>query len=165
GFRDVNDTVPIDRHTLSPAGLALSDWIRVGNKEADSAITFVPDAKATLHHRVHFGRVRLRVGAVERARRVDENAARPAELLPFREESALLIEFLDAIVAAIGDEQPSLRVHREAVWRVELSGARSLLAPCFDERSVLVELDDAGVGVASVAVGHEDIAVGFDQPN
>ena len=44
--------------------------------------------------------------------------------------------------------------------RVELARARPLLAPLLDELPVLVELDDARVGVAAVAVGDEDSPFG-----
>ena len=43
---------------------------------------------------------------------VDEQAARAPELGPGVEKVAFLVEDLDAIVVAIGDEQPTARVHR-----------------------------------------------------
>src|SRR5205814_6655514 len=51
------------------------------------------------------------------------------------------------------------RIHRDRMRDVQIARARSLLAPRLDELPALVELDDAGVRVAAVPVGDEDIAV------
>src|SRR5262249_40389684 len=48
---------------------------------------------------------------------------------------------------------------RQGVGAVDLAGRAALLAPGLDELAGLVELDDAGVGVAAVTVGNEDVAV------
>src|SRR5712692_7918446 len=72
-----------------------------------------------------------------------------------------LIEDLEPHVVAIGDKQAAPGVERQAVGNVELPGGRALLSPRLDELPVLVELDDAGVAVAAVAVGDEDVAVGI----
>src|SRR5262245_4335033 len=58
---------------------------------------------------------RFGVGDVDRVVLGDEYAARPAELPPLVEKAAVLIEDLDAVVLAIGDEQPAARVDRDAV--------------------------------------------------
>src|SRR6516164_9316348 len=47
--------------------------------------------------------------------------------------------------------------------RVDLARPRALLAPSLDELAVLVEFDDAGIGVAAMPVADEDVAVGRDQ--
>jgi len=54
------------------------------------------------------------------------DAARPAELLPPGGEAAVLLQDLDAVVAAIGDEQPALLVHRDVVRRPELKDRKFL---------------------------------------
>ena len=51
--------------------------------------------------------VRLRVDRVERVVAIDVEAADAAELIPGVEVLAVLVEDLDAAVAAIGDEQPA----------------------------------------------------------
>ena len=58
---------------------------------------------------------------------VDVDAARPAELLPLIEELAVLVEDLDAVVLAVADEQPPLRIDRERVRHVELARRRPFL--------------------------------------
>src|SRR6185503_14027571 len=107
--------------------------------------------------------VRVRVGDIEDVVLVDIETARPAELTPLGEELALLVEDLNAAVGAVADEKAALRIHRERVRRVELAGARALLAPGLDELAVLGELHDAGIGLAAMAVGDEDAAVGRDE--
>ena len=62
---------------------------------------------------------------------VDVDAARPAELRPLLDELAVLIEDLDAVVAAVADEQAAPRIHRERVRLIELArpGARACPTP------------------------------------
>jgi uncharacterized protein YbjT (DUF2867 family) len=103
---------------------------------------------------------RLGIGDVDRVVLGDGDAARPAELMPLRDEPALLIEDLNAVVLAIADEQPSLRVDRDGVRLADLAVARSLAAPLLDERSVLAEPHHAVVRAVAMTVGHEDVAVG-----
>src|SRR5215470_5593673 len=80
---------------------------------------------------------------------VDEDAARPAELGPLVDELAILIENLDAVVAAVANEQAALRVHRDRVRPVKFAGARAFLAPGLDELAVLRELHDPRVGIST----------------
>src|SRR5262249_45585090 len=54
---------------------------------------------------------RLGIGGVENVVAVDVEAARPAELPPFGEKFSILVEDLDAVVRAVGDEQPPARIH------------------------------------------------------
>ena len=51
-----------------------------------------------------------------------------AELLPFREELAVLIEDLDAIVASVGYEKPPLRIHGQRM-QFEFARPRAELGP------------------------------------
>jgi hypothetical protein len=73
----------------------------------------------------------------------DRDAARPPELRPLVEEHAGLIENLNAVVVAIGDEEPAARIHSKGVRHVELAGAGSALAERLDEPPVLRPLADA----------------------
>src|SRR5437867_12651650 len=99
------------------------------------------------------------IGYVKDIVAVDVDPARPAELLPLCEEFAILVEDLDAIVAAVADEDLSLRIDSDGMRRVELAGARAFPAPRFDERPIHRELDDARVGVPPIPVGDENLAV------
>ena len=72
-------------------------------------------------------------------------AARLAELLPFGEELAVLVEDLQPVVLAVGDEEPALRVERQRVGRRELARPGALPAPRLDELAVGGKLDDARV--------------------
>src|SRR5262249_10810443 len=73
------------------------------------------------------------------------------------------IENLDTVIAAVAKEQPAARIHRQRVRTVDLAGRAALFAPGLDELAGLVELDDAGVGVAAVTIGNENVAIGRDQ--
>src|SRR5207248_5452422 len=68
------------------------------------------------------------LGAVDdiEAIALGEDAPRRAEIRPLGDELAALIEHLDALVAAIADVEPSLRVDGDAVRLVELSRLGSL---------------------------------------
>src|SRR6266480_1866855 len=50
------------------------------------------------------------------------DAARAAELFPLGDEAAVLLEDLDAVVAAVGNEEPPLGVHGDIVRGPELGG-------------------------------------------
>src|SRR5581483_5864754 len=87
------------------------------------------------------------------------------ELLPLRDEVAILIEHLDAGVLAVGDIDALLGAADEDVVRlVEIAGRRTLVAPLLDEFPVLGELHHAGIagGVWLMAIGDEDVAVSAD---
>src|SRR4029077_9933151 len=120
---------------------------RVRDQRGDLAVIGIADPQAPLEagilRRIGFG-----IGDVDDVVAVDEDAARPAELLPFRDEFPILVEDLDAIVGAVADEQPAARIHGKPVEHIELARARPLLALSLDEGAVLRELDDPSVGVA-----------------
>ena len=73
-----------------------------------------------------------------------------------RLEGAVVVEHLDALVAAVGGVDIALRIDRDAADVGELAGSSSLLAPGLHEHAVLVELGDARV---AQAVGDEDVAL------
>src|SRR5437016_8678577 len=108
-------------------------------------------------------RVGLMVGDVECVIRVDKHAARPAELFPLFEEFSILIEDLDPIVAAVTNKQTAARIHSQVVRRIEVTRRGTLLPPGLDELAILREIHDTGVGISSMSVGDEDIAVRRDQ--
>ena len=73
---------------------------------------------------------------------------------------------LQAMIAAVGDNQTALRIHRNVVRRFEFDGAGTELAEGSDEYAVLREFRNArdGVGcgiglLAGMSFGDEDIAV------
>src|SRR5688572_8177394 len=92
--------------------------LRVGlherNQRRDLAVTRAAYADASREARVGPA-VRLRIGHVNGILRIDEHAARTAELLPLIEKLSVLVEDLDAVVGPIGDEDPSARIDRDAV--------------------------------------------------
>ncbi len=109
--------------------------------------------------------LRLRIRDVDVVLRVDEDSARAAELVPGVEQLAVLVEDLDAVVAAVADEQAALGIHRQRVRLVEVVGAVAELAPRFDQRSVLRKLvySRRAPRGRRVALGDEDVAVGRDE--
>ena len=125
------------------------------------AVLDAADADALPERRVHLF-TRLRVGHVNYVI-ADIHAARATELLPFRQKFSILIENLDAVVRPVGDEQASGRVHGETMGYIEFALSRTMVAPGFDEFSVLRVFDDTIVGFRhrkiAVAVGDKDIAV------
>src|SRR4051812_43101834 len=80
---------------------------RIGDEKFHRSITRAADANAALPRALATvaHRPRLRVGDVDVVLRVDVDAARTAELIPGVEELAILVEDLDAIVAAVADEE------------------------------------------------------------
>src|SRR6516162_1817920 len=147
----------IGRHALRGAGGGrLLD--RVGNEACHHAVADAADPDAALpavvilRHRFGFG-----IGHVDDVVLVDEDAARPAELIPHIEQGAVLVPDLDAVVLPVALEQAAARIHRQRVRGIDVAGGRALLAPGLDEFAVAVELDDARIGVAAMPVAHEDV--------
>src|SRR5215475_3177797 len=105
------------------------------DEPGDLAVLGVADPDALLEARVGLV-ARLRVGDIDLVVLVDPHAARPAELLPFGEELAVLVEDLEAVVGAVGDEQASGGIERKPVWYVELARSLAFLAPLLDELAV-----------------------------
>src|SRR5581483_8886398 len=110
-LRPVDVPLGVHRHAFRPARPGARPRVRVRlrvrNKGCDLAISRAPDPDAALPARIP-PRVRLRVGHINDVVPGDENPARPAELLPLREEPAVLIEDLDAVVIPVADEEPAL---------------------------------------------------------
>src|SRR5262249_18478572 len=73
----------------------------------------------------------------------DENTARRSKLRPLIDEVAVLVENLNAMVAAIAHKQPPAGAEEYRMRYVELAGPAALLPPRFDELAVLRELHDA----------------------
>ena len=83
------------------------------------------------------GRIRMRIAHVQRVVFRDKHRARPAELLPRRDEATVLVEDLHAVVAAVGDVHAVLRTADGDVVRlVELARPRPVVAPGLDELAV-----------------------------
>src|ERR1700675_4987712 len=132
-FAAVHIALRVHRAALRSAGPLHLE--RVGNAVEDVAVLDAADPDAPLPPRVRCNAVRFRVGHIDRVV-PDVNAARAAELMPFGDERSVLIEDLDAHVAAVGDEEPSLRVHGEVVRRFEFDRPRAELAERFDKLAV-----------------------------
>ena len=69
------------------------------------------------------------LGDVGRAVRGARNVVRPAHPGPHAEKIPLRREDLDALVGAIGDVKPAVRVDRDAVRQVKLALALAWRAP------------------------------------
>ena len=83
------------------------------------------------------------IGRIDIVVPIDVEFARKPELLPFVKEIPVLIENLDAVVDAIGNEQAAGRIHGQLMWGVELAGTAAALAPGLDVFAVLGELENA----------------------
>src|SRR5262245_47375225 len=132
------------------------------DESGDHAVAGSPHVDAVLKAgTTHDG---LRIRGVERIVAVHGDVRGTAELLVFRDEFAVLIENLDTVVAAIGNEHAAGAIHSDRVKAIELAGALSVLAPCLDELPVFREFDDPFVAIRpAMTVGDEDVAVGrFD---
>ena len=94
--------------------------------------------------------------------RADEYRIRLSKLLPFQNDIAVLVEYLNASVLAVGDIHPLLRTADEDVVRlVEVARRWPLAAPLLDESPVLGELHHASIPgrIRLVAVADEGIAI------
>src|SRR5215471_19657010 len=115
---------------------------RVADEGGHLAVLDAADADALPEGLVELF-ARLRVGDIDHVILVDEHAARAAELLPLGDELAVLVEDLQAVVLAVGDEESACLIHGEAVRRLELAGGGALAAPGGDELALFGELHDA----------------------
>src|SRR3954463_6900510 len=86
----------------------------------------------------------------------DAERLRVADILDLALERPIVVEDLDALVAAIGRIDVALGIDGDAVDAGELAGRVASLAPRLDEHAVLRELGDARV---AAAVGDEDVAL------
>ena len=109
---------------------------------------------------------RLGVRHDERVVAQDRDAARPPEVAPLVDELQIAIEDLDAVVRAIGNKQPSLRIERQRVGPHEFARRGAHAAVLRDERAVRLETHQPiavllRVGrPRPVTVSHDDVAVG-----
>src|SRR5438034_4636835 len=94
---------------------------RIRDAVEDLAGLELADANAAEPAGVRGDAVGFRVGDVDEAiAQVD--AARAAELFPLGDEAAVLLEDLDAVVAAVGNEEQPLGVHGDIVRGLEVAG-------------------------------------------
>src|SRR5262245_9312738 len=128
------------------------------NESCDDAVACSPDVDAVL--KPWTADDGLRVGGIENVIAVDGNVRGTSELLVLRNELTVLIEHLDTVVAAVGDEHAARAVHHHRVKAVEFARSLAVLSPCLDEFPVPGELHDALVGVGTaVAVCDEDVSI------
>src|SRR2546428_3248153 len=119
---------------------------RIWDAVEDVAGLELADADAAEPAGVRGDAVGFGVGDVDEAvAQVD--AARAAELFPLGDEAAVLLEDLDAVVAAVGNEEPPLGVHGDIVRGLELGGPWAESSGGADEFAVLGEVRDACDGV------------------
>src|ERR1700704_3631804 len=128
------------------------------NEGGDLAVLHAADPDAAFEARVlrHVG---FGIGDIEEVVLVDEEAARAAELLPFRHKRTVRVEDFDTVVGSIGDVDAARRIDRHRMVDPELPGAGAALSPRRDELAVGRELDDPRVGVATMAVAYDDVTV------
>ena len=81
--------------------------------------------------------------------------ARHDNIAPLIEEGAVVVKNLDAGIVPVGHIDPPVRIHRDGVGEIEITGSEAQFSPALDELAVLVVLDDAGV---AITIGDEDIA-------
>src|SRR5438874_948311 len=101
-------------------------------------------------------RIRIRHVHHLAAARRNADCLRVADILDLGLERTVVIEHLDALVAAVGGVDVALGINGDAVDAGELTGGAAALAPLLDEHAVLRELGDARV---AAAVGDEDVAL------
>src|SRR6185369_3160759 len=159
GFAAVDVAVAVDRHEF---GAVASGLPRVSpgkqNERVNPARLAVADADPLLPSGI-LNVIGLGIGDVDLILAVEGNPARLAELGPRRgERLAVLIEDLNAVVAAIADEHTSARIDRDGVNRMEFAGCPAGLAPRGHEFSRARELHDAIVAGFTVSVGDEHVA-------
>src|SRR6266702_2248012 len=162
-FAAVDVAFRIDGHSLRRARPL--HFERVGNTVQDVAVFEASDPDASLPSRVRCNPVGFGVGHIDHVV-AQGHAARATELLPFRDERAVLVEDLDAHVSTVGDKEPPLRIHGDVVRGPEFRRPRSQFAKGLDEFSVLREPGDPRDGIRGsvdglprMALRDEDIAI------
>src|SRR5215813_99615 len=109
----INDAIGIGRDALRGATCtgtrAFLYGERIGNERGHFPVLGAADIKPALEARI-LRVVRFGIRCVQHIVLVDEDSARPTELLPFGKELAVLIEYLDAAVGAVSDEQAARRI-------------------------------------------------------
>src|SRR5258705_3700170 len=133
----------------------------LGDEGRDLAVLHAADPDSLLEGRIDLSVVvaGLMVGRIENVVPVDIEPARATELLPFREELSVLIEYLNAAVAAVADEQTPGGIHGERMRGGQFTRSAAVLAPFLDELSVLVEFDDSGGAFFVVSRRDDNIAI------
>src|SRR5262249_10134132 len=130
-FGTVDVAQRIGRNTLGATSNG-GAWRRGGNEGRYRTIPGAADPNGTLPPRIVPVTLligRLGVGHIQDILLVDIDSAGPAELLPFSEEIAFLIENLDAVVTAVGHEKTSFGVESEGVGHFKLPWSGSVSAP------------------------------------
>src|SRR3954453_3474233 len=162
-FRPINVSLRIRGDALgrARAGRPLH---RIRNEPCHDAVADSSNSDAALPTVVVLGyRFRFRIGDIDHVLLVDEDTAWAAELEPLVDVVSVLVENLDAVVLTIANEEASARIHRQRVRDIEFARARAFLPPGLDELAVLGEFYDPRIGVAPVAVGDKNVAIGRDQ--
>lgn len=107
--------------------------------------------------------VRFGVCDVDSSEVVKGDSARAPELGPGGRVVALLVEDLDAAVAAISHEYAAVGINGDGVQGAELSGSVASLSPGHEELAAAVVFHHPVVAVFIVAVRDEHVAVGRDR--
>jgi len=161
--RAIYAAVHIHAHAFHPKHCGrVGIRILIGNHRDDLAVLSAADPDTALEAGISRC-VRFRIDHIHRVVFRDHNPAGTAPLFPFRDVLSILIEDLNAVVVAVVDEDAALGIHCDGVRYIEFSGAGAFLSPFLDEGAVLRELNDASVGISTVPVGHEDVAIGSYQ--
>src|SRR5262249_9036721 len=113
-----------------------------GNEGRDFAIFETPDPDSPEPARMDLFR-RFGVGRVNNVILIDGQPAGATEVVVFSDEFAILRQDLDAMVVAIGDDQPAFRIEFERVRRPKLSWPGSRFADGSEELSVFIEYGDS----------------------
>src|SRR5215469_853378 len=175
-FGGVDVAVGVDGHALSRRAL-IHPVVAFERRDVpgDAVLVDRADPDAVTPVRVVVW-ARLGVDHVDRVA-PDEEATGTAEHIARLKVCSVLIEDLDAVVAAIGHPQAASPVERQRVRRAELAVTHADSTPRLDELPIGRELADARRGAALdalcdrvrgdhalcfVSIGHVDAAVGAD---
>src|SRR5262249_10952756 len=102
---------------------------------------------------------RVRAIDVLRRSRRDADRHRRSDAGDLRLQVAVAVEYLNPVVAGVGDVDVPLGVEHDAVDRVELARLAAAGSPRFDEVAVLVQLRDPRIaGRLARAVRDVDVA-------
>src|SRR5262249_17281010 len=143
---------------------------RIGNKGMQRTVDGAADYDATQLARLRSRRlvatcrVVAKCGAdIKRIVWPDEDRAWLAKLIPGGDEIPVLIENLDAAVAAVCNIDTPERAADENIVRIiEIAGSRSFVAPSLDEPAVLGKFNHTGIirFIGGMAIGDKNIATG-----
>src|SRR6516162_4151305 len=116
----------------------------MGQVELAGGGAFVPPADQRFSFRIEdLGQMSAAVGKQHAALLGQKKSERSTRILPLKKEFALTIEYLNAVVLPVADEDTALGIDADGMGQMELALALAFLAPLHLVFAVFGEFHDA----------------------